>query len=109
MKLTKEHIGKKVRSSMWLPGEWLLIQWLEGKYCAGVDEKGDAFAERIEACFSQGWEIVEPKKKPSERIKEIYIKNGGDPFSADIPEICQVIIEYLDEMAQDMAKGEKGS
>lgn len=102
MKLTKEHVGKRVARPIWEKGDWLLIEWLDNGFYAGHDDQGRPFASTIGS--DEDWEIVDSKKKPSDRINEII---GDNPFNSSIASAMRsviAIIEYLDEQAEENDK-----
>ena len=110
MKLTQEHIGKMVRSVMWTGVCALkkVIFVTEKELCLQFEDKSLTLVANDEV-----WEIVEPKKKPSERIEEIYIgkmlgKISLGDKSADFPEKIELhvkaIKEFLDEQDWEARK-----
>lgn len=87
MKLTKDHIGKMIKHRLWHLPEKLLA----------INEFNAWFGTASVYSIDGDWVIVEPRKKPSERIKEMVRARG----IIDISDIW-VIAEFLDEMAQDI-------
>ena len=88
MRLTKEHIGKKVLSEA-SEEIFTVISVDEGaawlKYENGIHSTFDC---------DYGFKLVEEPKKPSERIKELTIIN---PLTRICDDQIKGIISYLDE------------
>ncbi len=68
MKISQEHIGKKVRKLSEVSEHWIKDTYVGNKHFLGVDSFGfDVCDERY-----GNWELVEEPKKPSERISELF-------------------------------------
>lgn len=102
MKLTKEHIGKKVRDVSWPKDVWIILEWIRGDAIAGLAENGDVFYDEFIGGSEHWIIIVEEPGKPSARINEIY-SGILSSHKCYVPcEICSdaernAIIKFLDE------------
>lgn len=113
MRLTKEHIGKKVRWTGWNNGLIGILKGIDGTSAWIRFPEGNHDTHNTEDGSNYFWEIVEPKKKPSEII---YAKLAGTIFissntispSVDSTEYANrridMILDFLDEQSE---KGEK--
>lgn len=97
MKLTQEHIGKKVRQTDWDKGFWVKLDFLSTQnYAVAGDDRHGRSYYGANGAFYMNWELYEEEKKPSDRIREIACPMSvGDPSS----EACMIgsIVQYLDE------------
>lgn len=108
--LTKEHIGKRVRKSHWNEDIANEVIYIRGDY-VWLEEKTGCTTDLC----TDDWEIVEPKKKPSERIMELTLKKvrpysstatGSDSDIQYIKAFLSAIQDFLDEEVEK--KGEAG-
>lgn len=98
MRLGPEHIGRIIRWNGWnssVNGKLLAVEekhlWIKTNntadpYTYSIDDTDGAYK----------WELVEERKKPSDRIREFYAARGGNGFKGSTPE-WNAILDYLDE------------
>lgn len=96
MRLTKEHVGKKVRNNTaCLLGELLAVYdryiWLDEQN-AGVSTVTNA----------DNWELIEEPKKPSERIQELIGPTRSDAEWSE--RFQQAVLTYLDEQHEKLTE-----
>jgi len=108
MRITKEHVGKKVRLSHWSGGEFLEVLCVGGNRFFSRSENGAEDNWLIDC----DWHLVEEPKKPSERITEIlieYQRKGG--LGANDSCWCRfrAIEQYLDEQYETNKGNDKRS
>lgn len=94
MKITKDLIGKKVRSAIWPTEQYVTIEWVKGYAFAGTYESGDPFTSvhGDRDCY----EMYPAKpKKPSESIRHLAMTEKAilPPDRALIESIIQVLDE----------------
>lgn len=95
-------VGDRIKHLSWSNGAYVDIEWINHDGFAGTEENGRKY---LTATYYWGeWELVPPKptpkKKPSERINEIYKKQTGDELNIAKSDIAFAFLEYLDEMAE---------
>lgn len=93
MRLTQEHVGKLVRFNHFAPNEKGKLLALHGEYVWIAIADGGGYQSWVN---HDNWEIEEPEKKPSERIRELVAIENKLGFIGDLAAIHS-IIQYLDE------------
>jgi hypothetical protein len=102
MKITADHIGKKVSCSGGIGEPTMfkvrVLAVAKDNFIGVYHEEGEETLFRTDA----KWELVEEGKKPSDRIEELA---GGSMEYAVTSRQISAILDYLDEQHANREKG----
>lgn len=96
------HVGKRIRRSNWPGGSFVDVTAVGEGHFLGRSDMGAEFAYPR----NSDWVLVEPKKKPSDRIRDIDQCLAPLPHELISPDVASLnsrlaaVIQYLDEQAE---------